>query len=115
MVSGGDGCILASEMLKYQGDFVDLCFCLSDTLNMKKLLCLEVFFLLAVSVFAADLSIGKEDVRIIQSPEGGYHLYIRKKADINSVLLTETTRDPTLQSDNYAYRLLFLLKKNCTV
>jgi len=55
---------------------------------------------------AADLSVGPGDVRIIQSPEGGYHLYIRKKPDIGSVLLTETTRDPALKADNYAYRAL---------
>lgn len=55
---------------------------------------------------AADLTVGPSDVKIIQSPEGGYHLYIRKKADIGSVLLTETTRDPALKADNYAYRAL---------
>lgn len=60
--------------------------------------------LICFSLPALDLTIGKDDVRIIQSPDGGYHLYIRKKADIASVLLTETTRDPTLRSDNYAYR-----------
>lgn len=57
-----------------------------------------------VSLFGQNLTIGAEDVRIIQSPEGGYHLYIRKKSGISSVLLTETTRDPALKSPNYAYR-----------
>ena len=71
---------------------------------MKKLLCFVLATLVPVSLMALDLSIGKDDVRIIQSPEGGYHLYIRKKADIASVLLTETTRDPNLKADNYAYR-----------
>jgi len=71
---------------------------------MKKLLCTVLSALIAVSVSALDLGIGKDDVCIIQSPEGGYHLYIRKKADIQSVLLTETTRDPSQRSDNYAYR-----------
>jgi hypothetical protein len=71
---------------------------------MKKLLCFVLATLVPFSLMALDLSIGKDDVRIIQSPEGGYHLYIRKKADIASVLLTETTRDPNLKADNYAYR-----------
>lgn len=34
----------------------------------------------------------------------GYHLYIRKLPEVNSVLLTETTRDPELKEPNYAYR-----------
>ncbi len=71
---------------------------------MRKLL---VFLIGITSVFplmALDLAIGPDDVRIIQSPAGGYHLYIRKKADIRSVLLTETTRDPALRAANYAYR-----------
>ena len=36
----------------------------------------------------------------------GYHLYIRKIKGVESVLLTETTRDPTGKADNYAYRAL---------
>lgn len=65
-----------------------------------------IFFLfLTVSLSAADLSILPDDTLIVQSPEGGYHLYIRKKMDIQSVLLTETTKDPSLKADNYAYRV----------
>ena len=71
---------------------------------MKKLLCSLLVALVSFSLPALDLSIGSDDLRIIQSPEGGYHLYIRKKPGIGSVLLTETTRDPALKSDNYAYR-----------
>jgi hypothetical protein len=51
-----------------------------------------------------DLSISTGDMRIEQQVDGGFHLYIRKKPGINSVLLTESTRDPTLNEDNYAYR-----------
>lgn len=53
---------------------------------------------------ALDLSISTEDLRIEQRVDGGYHLFIRKKPDLASVLLTESTRDPALQADNYAYR-----------
>ncbi|GHT73950.1 hypothetical protein FACS1894124_3090 [Spirochaetia bacterium] len=56
------------------------------------------------SLYAQDLSIGTQDIRIEQRVDGGYHLFIRKKPGIGSVLLTETTRDPALMSDNYAYR-----------
>lgn len=34
----------------------------------------------------------------------GYHLYIKKSPGIESVMLTETTRDPAGQEPNYAYR-----------
>ncbi len=71
---------------------------------MKPILCFILASLSCAYLSALDLSVGKDDVRILQSPDGGYHLYIRAKADIKSVLLTETTRDPSLKSDNYAYR-----------
>ena len=34
----------------------------------------------------------------------GYHLYVRKLDGVNSILLTETTRDPNGKVDSYAYR-----------
>jgi hypothetical protein len=45
-----------------------------------------------------------KDLRIEQRGDGGYHLFIRKKAGLSSVLLTETTKDPAMKADNYAYR-----------
>ncbi|MDR1178459.1 MAG: VWA domain-containing protein, partial [Spirochaetaceae bacterium] len=57
-------------------------------------------------VYAQDLSINLEDLRIEQRTDGGFHLFIRKKAGIASVLITESTRDPSLNADNYAYRAL---------
>jgi hypothetical protein len=79
----------------------------SDSEGMRKTLCMALIAALAASVSlpALDLSVSSDDVRITQSPEGGYNLYIRKKADVGSVLLTETTRDPKLKADNYAYRV----------
>ncbi|MDR2517065.1 MAG: VWA domain-containing protein [Spirochaetaceae bacterium] len=63
------------------------------------------FCLLALArVPAQDLSITPGDVRIEVRSDSGYHLFIRKKAGLGSVLITETTRDPALQADNYAYR-----------
>lgn len=52
----------------------------------------------------ADLSIGADDLRIEQGVDGGFHLYIRKKPGLGSVLLTESTKDPQNKADNYAYR-----------
>ena len=51
------------------------------------------------------LRITASDVRLIPDAEkGGYHLYVKKTANVNSILLTETTKDPTGKSDSYAYR-----------
>ena len=55
------------------------------------------------------MRITADDVKLIEERDAdgniaGYHLYVRKLAGVNSILLTETTRDPTGKADNYAYR-----------
>lgn len=50
------------------------------------------------------LNLGPGDLRIEQRVDGGYHLFIRAKDGLGSVLLTESTRDPTGKADNYSYR-----------
>jgi hypothetical protein len=50
------------------------------------------------------LVITKDDIRIEQDIAGGYHLWIRKTADIGSVLITESTEDPAGKSASYALR-----------
>ncbi|GHU23198.1 hypothetical protein FACS1894172_20610 [Spirochaetia bacterium] len=50
-----------------------------------------------------DLFITQEDIAVEQGI-GGFHLFVRKKPDINSVLLVESTRDPDMREPNYAYR-----------
>ena len=71
---------------------------------MKKCSFILVFFVGLGALFAQDLSISGGDLSLEMRADGGFHLFIRKKPDIFSVLLTETTRDPTMQADNYAYR-----------
>jgi hypothetical protein len=46
------------------------------------------------------------DLRIEQRNDGGYHLYVRAKPGIGSVLLTDSTKDPAGLSDSYAFRSL---------
>ncbi|MDR3166963.1 MAG: VWA domain-containing protein [Treponema sp.] len=65
---------------------------------------LGAFLLLFESLYGQDLSINTGDLRIEQRVDGGFHLFIRKKPEISSVLLTESTKDPALKEDNYAYR-----------
>jgi hypothetical protein len=71
---------------------------------MSKIALLAAFFLILSPLCAQDLSIQPGDLRIEQRVDGGFHLFIRARGDIASVLLTESTRDPTMTSDNYAYR-----------
>jgi hypothetical protein len=80
-----------------------------------------VFFLFCVIICsAADLVIQAEDLRLMPEYTNdsmietttsinaitGYHLFVRKKPDIESVMLTETTRDPAEVEANYAFRAL---------
>lgn len=59
---------------------------------------------------AADMIVRADDIRLVYengtdfSSVSGYHLYIRKKDGVESVMLVETTRDLEGKSDNYAYR-----------
>lgn len=77
------------------------------TLKKKLLGILGLIFCLS-TLFAEndalDLVIEQGDIRLEKDSEAGYHLYIRKKPNINSVILVETTKDPTGQEANYAYR-----------
>jgi hypothetical protein len=64
-----------------------------------------VCFLLAIGLgYGQDLSVEAGDLRVEQRVDGGFHLFIRKKPGIGSALLTESTRDPALMENNYAYR-----------
>jgi hypothetical protein len=72
---------------------------------------LKKFALAGVALFLAsglaygqDLAIGPGDLRVERDANGGFHLFIRRKPGVGSVLLTESTRDPARAEDNYASR-----------
>ncbi|MBR1403392.1 MAG: VWA domain-containing protein [Treponema sp.] len=81
---------------------------------MKKVILLISVLVLGVvqGLFAEDRLIRPEDVRLVYDDGAnfasakGYHLFIRKKPGIESVMLVETTKDPAGKEDNYAYRAL---------
>lgn len=59
----------------------------------------------------SDLSVTADDIYILPGDENGpskngsgYHLYIRKKTGIESVMLIESNKDPSGKQTNYAYR-----------
>ena len=89
----------------------------------KKIILITVFFMALQAVFAQNshesegsqkvlftakqqqLRITADNVRLVpDSANGGYHLYVKKTKNVNSILLTETTKDPEGKSDSYAYR-----------
>jgi Mg-chelatase subunit ChlD len=70
----------------------------------KRFIAALALALLGFLLQAQDLTVNAGDIRIEQRIDGGFHLFIRKKSGISSVLLTESTRDPALRADNYAYR-----------
>lgn len=80
---------------------------------------ISAFFLISSGLFAQttdsqtelytakqqELRITVSDVRLVRdTKQGGYHLYVKKTDKVNSILLTETTKDPAGKSDSYAYR-----------
>lgn len=62
------------------------------------------------SVYTAEqqkLRITSADIRIIHEKDaekGGFHLYVKKIPGVESILLTETSKDPLGKQDSYAYR-----------
>lgn len=91
---------------------------------LKSFVLLSIFASLSFNAFAQNsensqfsiytpkqqkLRITAENVRLIpekDTSKGGYHLYVKKLPGVNSILLTETTKDPSGINDNYAYRAL---------
>ncbi|MDR2397986.1 MAG: hypothetical protein LBD74_04400, partial [Spirochaetaceae bacterium] len=54
-----------------------------------------------------DLSVTIEDIYLEEAADsGGIHLYIKKKPDLASVLLAESTKDPDGMEHTYTYRAL---------
>lgn len=83
---------------------------------MRKILCLSFAFIFSSLIFALpNLRITKNDILIVPESEGqivkdgnGFHLYVRKRGDIKSVLLTapkDTSLEVREKVDNfYAYK-----------
>ena len=95
-------------------------------IGLSSFLILSCFTAICTPVFAQETSdsqkiiytekqnamrITANDIKLVEEKNDdgelqGYHLYIRKIKGVESVLLTETTRDPNGKADNYAYRAL---------
>lgn len=71
---------------------------------MRKVFFIFILFTFIALSFTLDLTILETDTYVIQNPNGGYDLYIRKKPDIASVLITESTKDVNNEEPNYAFR-----------
>ena len=84
---------------------------------MKKLIYLILFFIMICSLYPQDknpensstrnlssLTIKPEDILIDEKTDGGYHLWIKAKEGIGSVMITESTADPREKNAVYAFR-----------
>lgn len=71
---------------------------------MKGLISLFLIVVITSIAGAAELTVDPGDIRIEQSLEGGYNIWIRKTADLESVLLTESTEDPERETPSFALR-----------
>ena len=84
----------------------------------------KCFFILSV-IFASiaayaqnGLLIKPGDIRLVPdsgstfSEAKGYHLFVRKLPQVESIMLVETTKDPAGKNDSYAYRALEYNKIN---
>ena len=103
--------------------------------SMKKVIIFFSFFMILIhTVFAQSYSsetegsqvelytakqqqlrITAENVRLIPDKEnGGYHLYVKKTANVNSILLTETTKDPAGKNDSVLVTIITDGEENCS-
>lgn len=75
---------------------------------MKKFLFLIIAFSAALTIIAQDLEIVPGDAYIefdrTEGSEPGFHLWIRQKPGLGSVLLTESSADPEKRVDSFAFR-----------
>ena len=89
-----------------------LFFCADNGNMKKKLFSFAAIFFLALAFLTAEnpLSLGKSDIRLaaqFNKTSGkieGYHLFIRKKDGLESVMLTESAKDPEGKRDSYSLR-----------
>ncbi|MBN2873602.1 MAG: VWA domain-containing protein [Spirochaetales bacterium] len=72
--------------------------------NGASLLLIASLICAPVAARADDLLIAAADLRIEQRDDGGYHLFVKAREGLGSVLLVESTKDPGGAADNYAYR-----------
>ncbi len=71
---------------------------------MRILFCFLAGMFFISMIGAQDLGITPEDIKIDQSLEGGYNIWIRKTEEIGSVLLAESTEDPERETPSFALR-----------
>ncbi len=73
---------------------------------MKRFLILIILFCITlVSVYGADdLKIVPGDAYLELVPEGGFNLWIKKKAGLGSIMLTDSSKDPDGKEDSFALR-----------
>lgn len=63
-----------------------------------------ILIFLTFNIYSIDLSVKASDIIVERDGKVGYHIFIKQKEGVNSVLLTETSKDPNNKVASYAYR-----------
>lgn len=88
-------------------DYISMCEAENNSFRgprmMKGFFCITLFLLSCVTM-AQNIKIASDDLVVEQEKDGGYHLWIKKKPQFASVLLTESTADPEKELAVYALR-----------
>lgn len=72
---------------------------------LKKYFSMIIFFFTLFNSFLyPEIGFIKDDEYIFEKADGGYDLYVKKKVGYNSILLTESQKDPSLKKTNYGLR-----------
>ncbi|MGL4982671.1 MAG: vWA domain-containing protein [Treponemataceae bacterium] len=70
----------------------------------RRFLLSTILIFLMHLIFSAELILASDDLFMEPAGDGGVNLYVRRKKDVSSILLCETTKDPEGVMANYAFR-----------
>ena len=82
---------------------------MKKSIKISFIFCLNLLFFSLIFAQEVNLFVKSSDIVIVDEKDSsqnviGYHLYIKKSKNVESVMLTETTKDPLGKEPNYAYR-----------
>ena len=82
---------------------------MKKSIKISFIFCLNLLFFSLIFAQEVNLFVKSSDIVIVDEKDSsqnviGYHLHIKKSKNVESVMLTETTKDPLGKEPNYAYR-----------
>lgn len=71
---------------------------------MKKIIYVILFLIPLFLAHPDDLSVTADEILLEEEADGGFHLWIRKKSGMESVMITESTADPEKKKASFSLR-----------